>query len=99
MFLIIYKLNSLLNMLHMFLLSSIWEGDGQGIMDFYSLTTTERQSARRANQGAFSSSFSDSFWQEGDPQGQEHVTTILMTSPHFKGLIVALEPPLRDTIG
>lgn len=53
MFLIIYKLNSLLNMLQVFLSSSIWEEDGQGIMGFCSPATTEKRIRLKSKPGGF----------------------------------------------
>lgn len=53
MFLITYKLNSLLNMLKVFLLSSIWEDDELGIMDFSSLAITEKRICRKNKPRSF----------------------------------------------
>lgn len=51
MFLIIYKLDLLLNMLKVFLLSSIWEGDGQEIMGFCSPAIAEENLLEEPTKG------------------------------------------------
>lgn len=53
MFLMIYKLNSLLNMLQVFLSSSIWEGDGQGIMGFCSRATPAKRIFQKSKPWGF----------------------------------------------
>lgn len=51
MFLIIYKLDSLLNMLKVFLLSSIWEGDGQEVMGLCSSAVAEENRLEELTKG------------------------------------------------